>query len=232
MAAFVGYYRVSTQAQGRSGLGLDAQRAAVAQHVAVHRGQLVAEFEEVESGARRDRPRLQAALQFCKARKATLVIAKIDRLARNVAFVSRLYESGVDFVAADMPQACKLTIHVMAAMAEHERDLISKRTRESLAAAKKRGVELGNPEIATLSAKGVAANKAAADEYARRLEPMIRALMASGITSYARLAAALDATGLRTQRGKAWTPAGVRNVVIRLRGGALSNDPQPKGTQP
>jgi len=208
---------VSTAAQGRSGLGLEAQKAAVINFVKQNSGGLIAEFEEVESGGKRDRPGLAAAIQHCRAKKATLVIAKIDRLARNVAFVSTLYGSGVEFVAADMPTACKLTIHVMAAMAEHERDLISQRTRQSLRAARARGIKLGNPAVGELSPKGVAANRAAADEYALRLAPTICALKASGVTTYAQLAAALDATGARTQRGCSWTPAGIRNIVLRLK---------------
>lgn len=216
MAAFVGYYRVSTRAQGRSGLGLEAQRDAVTSYVAKVDGDLVAEFEEVESGSVASRPKLEAALRYCKLRRAMLVIAKLDRLARNVHFISALMESGIEFVIADMPTANKLTVHIIAAMAEYERDVISQRTKASLGAAKARGTRLGNPDIRALSRSGVLKNQAGADAFARRLAPTITALRASGVTSYARLATALDASGVRTQRGGSWSAAGVRNIVLRI----------------
>src|SRR5580700_11372561 len=144
MASYVAYYRVSTDRQGASGLGLDAQRQAVARFIGA--GQLVAEFTEIESGRRHtNRPRLLAALAECRKRRAVLLIARLDRLARNVAFIANLMESGVDFVAVDMPTANRLTIHILAAVAEHEREMISQRTKAALAAAKQRGTRLGNP---------------------------------------------------------------------------------------
>jgi DNA invertase Pin-like site-specific DNA recombinase len=133
MAAFVAYFRVSTDKQGASGLGLEAQREAVARHVAGAGGAIVAEFQEIESGKRNDRPQIAAALGMCRVRRATLIIAKLDRLARNVAFISSLMESGVDFVAVDNPFATRLTIHILAAVAEHEREMISQRTKAALA---------------------------------------------------------------------------------------------------
>jgi len=140
---FVTYLRVSTDAQGRSGLGLEAQRAAVAQHVATTGGRIVAEFVEVESGRKKDRPQLAAALEACRQQRAVLLLAKLDRLARNVAFVSGLMESGVEFIAADMPTVNRLTVHILAAVAEEEARMISARTKAALAAAKARGVVLG-----------------------------------------------------------------------------------------
>src|SRR5215470_7147974 len=144
---FVSYYRVSTAQQGASGLGLEAQREAVSRHVAAAGGVLVGEFTEIESGKKNDRPQIAAALADCRLRRATLVIAKLDRLARNVAFISNLMESGVDFVACDNPHATRLTIHILAAVAEHEREMISTRTVAALAAAKARGIKLGNPQL-------------------------------------------------------------------------------------
>jgi DNA invertase Pin-like site-specific DNA recombinase len=140
---FVAYYRVSTERQGRSGLGLEAQQKAVRDHLNGGNWGIVAEFTEVESGKRSDRPQLAAALAACRLRGAKLIIAKLDRLARNVHFVSGLMESGVDFVAADFPQANRLTVHILAAVAEHEAKMISERTKVALAAAKRRGVKLG-----------------------------------------------------------------------------------------
>src|SRR6267378_4434800 len=141
---FVSYYRVSTGRQGHSGLGLDAQRQAVQEYLGGKpENQLVEEHTEIESGKRSDRPELQAALATCKRHKATLIIAKLDRLARNVAFIANLMESGVEFVAVDNPHASKLMLHMLAAFAEHEREQISSRTKAALAAAKARGVKLG-----------------------------------------------------------------------------------------
>jgi DNA invertase Pin-like site-specific DNA recombinase len=145
MNLFVAYYRVSTDKQGKSGLGLDAQRQAVTYFVN-GRGEIRAEFTEIESGRKNDRPQLLEALATCRRLKATLVIARLDRLARNVAFISNLMESRVDFVAVDMPEANRLTIHILAAVAEHEREMISKRTKAALQVAKMRGIRLGNPD--------------------------------------------------------------------------------------
>lgn len=212
---FVGYYRVSTSAQWRSGLGLEAQRRAVEGYVKGVGGDLVTEFEEAESGRREDRPQLRAALAACKSKKATLVIAKLDRLARNLHFISELMRSGVEFVAADMPSANKLTIHIIGAMAEYERDAISERTRLALLEAKRRGVKLGNPNMRLLSQQGSAATRSAADAYANNLLPLFAALRSSGATTYASLAGALNAMRIPTRRGNSWTPAGARNVLLR-----------------
>lgn len=216
MAYFVPYYRVSTQAQGRSGLGLEAQRSAVGAFIVAHGGEVLEEFTEVESARSGDRVQLRRAMDLCKVRRAILVIARLDRLARNVHFISRLMESGIDFVAADMPTANKLTIHIIAAMAEYERDLISERTKRALQAAKSRGTVLGNPRIRTVSADGTAARIASANAYATRIFPLIDAQRKIGRVTYAKIADGLNDGGVPTQRGRRWTPAGVRNIVKRM----------------
>jgi DNA invertase Pin-like site-specific DNA recombinase len=141
---FIAYYRVLTNRQGRSELGLEAQQQAVCDFLA-GRGELIEFFTEIESGRKNDRPKLAAALDACRKHKATLGIAKLDRLARNVYFISGLMESGVEFVVVDMPEVNRLTIHILAAVAEHEREMISQRTKVALKAAKARGIKLGSP---------------------------------------------------------------------------------------
>jgi DNA invertase Pin-like site-specific DNA recombinase len=163
---FVAYYRVSTDRQGQSGLGLDAQRSAVMAYLNGGSWKLVAEFTEVESGKNSDRAQLRAAQAACKKHRAKLVIAKLDRLSRNVAFVANLREAGTDFVAVDNPHANKPMVQMMAVFAEMERDAISKRTKEALAAAKARGVQLGNPRLADARAGVNAARQQAVDAFA------------------------------------------------------------------
>src|SRR5436189_2530891 len=142
---FIAYFRVSTDKQGRSGLGLEAQREAVLAYLNGGRWSLVEEFVEVESGKRNDRPQLTAALAACKKHRAKLVIAKLDRLSRNLAFIATLMDSGVEFVAVDNPHANKLTVHILAAVAQHEREMIAQRTKDALQA---RGQRLGNSKLA------------------------------------------------------------------------------------
>ena len=144
---FIAYFRVSTDRQGKSGLGLEAQREAVMKYLNGGRWTLVGEFTEIESGKRDDRPELEKALAACKKQKAKLVIAKLDRLGRSLALIAALMESGVEFVVVDNPHANKLTIHILAAVAQHERELISERTKAALAAVKKRGKRLGTPKL-------------------------------------------------------------------------------------
>ena len=176
---------------------------------------MVGEFIEVESGKNSDRPQLAAALATCKRFKSTLIVAKIDRLSRSVAFLSTLMESGVDFVAVDNPHANKLMLHLLAAFAEHERDQISARTKAALAAAKARGAKLGNPRL--YEARGAAAEalKAGADQRAANVLPIIRAVQASGATSLRDVAAALNARGVKTARGGEWHASTVRLLLLR-----------------
>jgi len=215
---FVAYYRVSTERQGQSGLGLEAQESAVLEYLNGGGWQLVGRFVEVESGKRNDRPELARALATCRRLGATLVIAKLDRLARNVAFVANLMESGVEFVACDFPQANPLTIHILAAVAEHEREMISQRTKAALAAAKARGVRLGNPNItAEVQAKGAVAGLAArqrkAATRAADLQPIIAKIKAAGTTSLRAIAAELAARGIPAPRGGRWSATAVMRVT-------------------
>jgi DNA invertase Pin-like site-specific DNA recombinase len=214
---FVSYVRVSTERQGKSGLGLEAQQAAVISYVDGQRGQLVQEFREIESGKKDDRPQLAAALAACRKHKAALVIAKLDRLARRVSFISALMDGDVDFVACDFRQANRLTLHILAAVAEHEREMISQRTRAALQAARSRGVKLGNPTSAReCLAQARAARAAQALRRAENLRPVIDQIMRSGAMSLRVVAAALTARGIRTSRGSTrWHPEQVA-AVLRL----------------
>jgi DNA invertase Pin-like site-specific DNA recombinase len=211
----VAYSRVSTDKQGRSGLGLEAQEAAVDRFAKARGGEIAARFVEVESGKRNDRPELANALAACRKHRATLVIAKLDRLARNVAFIANLMESGVDFIAVDMPSATRLTIHILAAVAEHEREMISARTKAALQARKARGGRLGAPDPTIGGAAGAARVKAQATAHADNVLPLIDSVRASGIESLAGIAAALNARGVKSARGGAWHPATVARVIAR-----------------
>jgi DNA invertase Pin-like site-specific DNA recombinase len=216
---FVSYLRVSTERQGASGLGLEAQRAAIATY-AVGRGELVAEFVEVESGKRADRPELEKALAEAKRAGAVLVIAKLDRLARNVAFIATLIERKIEIAACDMPEANRVFLHIMAAMAEHEAQAISDRTKAALAAAKARGQALGwsipgrQDEQREAARKGAARNAAKADTYAANVLPLIETLERQGL-SLRGIAAELNARHVKTARGGDWHAATVRNVLAR-----------------
>jgi DNA invertase Pin-like site-specific DNA recombinase len=213
---FVAYFRVSTDRQGKSGLGLDAQRAAVAKHIG--QAELVAEFTEIESGRKNDREQLALALAAAKKAKATLVIAKLDRLARNVHFISGLLESGVPFVCADMPEADKTFLQMMAVFAEWEARKISERTKAALAQVKAQGRQLGCPTPEIGSAVGVAKIQAKADRYADRVGPLVRDIIKRGGASTLRdIAAALSARGVETPRGNTeWHPSQVANLLKRL----------------
>lgn len=217
------YYRVSTASQGRSGLGLEAQRHAVAAFCKARDCDVLAEFTEVESGKRNDRPQLTAALHHAKVTGATLVIAKLDRLSRNAAFLLTLRDSGVDFIAADMPDACRLTVGILAMVAEQEREAISARTKAALTSAKARGTRLGNPNGAAAlrrAAKGNTASitkqKVEADQRANDLAATIALMKAEGIHSLPALARGLNERHIKTARGGQWHASTVRNLLIRL----------------
>jgi len=213
---FVAYFRVSTDRQGKSGLGLEAQRHAVLQFLDGGQWSLVGEFTEIESGKRNERPELENALAACKRKKAKLVIAKLDRLSRNLAFIATLMDSGVEFIAVDNPHANKLTVHILAAVAQHEREMIAQRTKEALQAAKARGVVLGNPNLADVRSRAVASVKADADRFARNVAPIIREIQSSGIASHRAIARSLNARGIATARGGEWTAVQVGSILQRV----------------
>lgn len=219
----VSYLRVSTRQQGISGLGLEAQRVAIDAYAMQRHARVVETFTEIESGKVNARPELAKALHLAKVTGATLVIAKLDRLSRNAAFLLALRDSGVRFVAADMPDANDLTVGIMALVAQQEREAISRRTTEALAAAKARGVRLGNPNGAAAlkraamgNSASVAAMRGAADTHAKNLQPVIQALTEEGVTSLGAVAVALNERGMLTPRGKRWHKSSVRNLLDRL----------------
>jgi DNA invertase Pin-like site-specific DNA recombinase len=213
---FVAYYRVSTTKQGINGLGMDAQRDAVARYLNCGDWKLIGEFAEVESGKRNNRQEMEKAIALCRKEGATLLIAKLDRLARNAAFLLNLRDSGVDFIAVDMPHADKFTVGIMALVAEKERDMISQRTRDGLAAARRRGIKLGNPRPAQALKGAQAANLASADAYARRLVPVVQEIRAAHVTALRQIAQCLNARGYKTPHGKAFKAQSVKNLLGRV----------------
>lgn len=207
----VGYLRVSTGKQQLSGLGLEAQRNSIERYASQIGETIEQVYVETESGSKKNRPELVAALAACKKHKATLIIAKLDRLARNVAFVSSLMEAGVEFIAVDAPYANKLMLHILSAFAEHEREMISERTKAALAAAKARGVELGK------NGKVLAAqNRKGADKYAISVRKHITTAIEAGCDTYQSIADYLTEEGIRTADDRTWHPATVRLIMIRL----------------
>src|SRR3954471_20675515 len=219
----VAYYRVSTDKQGRSGLGLAAQREAVRVFLAGRGWPPAAEFVEVESGRRNDRPELAKALDACRLYRATLVIAKLDRLSRNASFLLSLRDAGVEFVACDMPEANRLTVGIMALMAEHEAEMVSKLTKDALAAAKARGQRLGGfrgyVPSETNRAQAARARTAMARERASQVLPLVQEIRAAGITSLAGIARELSRRSVPTPRGAgAWQAVQVARVLASREG--------------
>jgi DNA invertase Pin-like site-specific DNA recombinase/ssDNA-binding Zn-finger/Zn-ribbon topoisomerase 1 len=235
--AYIAYYRVSTDRQALSGLGLDAQRETVSRLVERRGGQLLAEYTEAESGRRPDRPQFRCAISAAKQHGATLVVARLDRLARNVAVMAGLLEAGINFVACDNPHANKLTIHILAAVAEYEADLISARTKAALAAAKKRGVRLGaqHPScrgrrrgdlgLIELARKGREERQRRSATYRAALLPHVEALRTAGL-DWPAVVSRLNAEGVRSRMGRPMTLAILMHQVIG-RGGQPSADPCP-----
>lgn len=229
MGKYISYLRVSTARQGVSGLGLEAQRNAIETYLNGGEWTLLREFLEVESGKRSDRPKLHEALQLCRATGATLLIAKLDRLSRDAHFLLGLQKAGVRFLAVDMPTANELTVGIMALVAQEERKAISRRTKEALAAAKARGIKLGNPANLNNDAAargrtaGVIAIKSKADTFATECIPRISRLTNEGYSLNA-IARILNSEGILTASGKsnAWTARSVSNIIERVSNSELN----------
>ncbi len=215
MKKYIGYYRVSTKMQGIDGNGMAAQRETVRRFVEGQKGVLEKEFSEVESGRKTDeeRPQLAAALDYCKRNKATLVIAKLDRLARNAEFLLRLQNSGADFLCCDCPNADKFTVSLFAILAQRERELTSERTRNALAALKASGKKLGTPNPEKAVAAMVTANKSAKVEFAAKVAPVIEEIKSAGVQTLRGICDCLNRRGISTRNGKNWYPATVRNIL-------------------
>jgi DNA invertase Pin-like site-specific DNA recombinase len=215
MNQFVTYYRVSTQRQGASGLGLDAQRSTVANYLSGGTRTVLAEFAEIETGkganALERRPQLRLALELCKRKGATLLIAKLDRLARNVHFVSGLIETGVDFIAADMPNANKVMIQMHAVMSEWERDQISERTKAALASAKARGVILGATGPANLK-RNIQERQDTAKYFRARLKPVIDGFISQGLTRRV-IVERLNDLNIKAPMGGTWSLGQVQRLL-------------------
>jgi DNA invertase Pin-like site-specific DNA recombinase len=239
----VSYLRVSTSRQGRSGLGLEAQRQAVADYLTGGQGPLIAEFVEIESGKVNDRPALAKALATCRLHGAKLVVAKLDRLSRNAAFLLTLRDAGIEFVAVDLPDANRMTVGIMAVIAEHEREMIGARTRAALQAAKMRGVRLGMPGNLSVQARRLGAAVSAGvrstrvDQRAADLAPILLEIQATGGASLRQIAAALDERGIPAARGGRWSAAQVQRLLERRRSRSLARasvpgsgeEPSPEG---
>lgn len=218
---FVVYYRVSTQRQGRSGLGLEAQKAAAEAYLYRIGGLQLASYTEVESGRNNERPQLKAALLRCRQTRATLLVAKLDRLGRNIAFLFNLRDAGVKFLAADLPDANTMTLGVMITMAQHEAEIISARTKAALAARKARGLPLGTHRDmsayqASAAVLGAAANHENAKTRAAEVAPQIEEARSEGRTSLRAIAAYLNGQQIPTPRGKQWTPTAVKNACALI----------------
>ncbi len=226
MSRFIAHYRVSTERQGRSGLGLEAQKAAVAAFIQSAGGEIIESFEEVESGKVNDRRKLKEAFDLADVTGATVVFAKLDRLSRNAAFLLTLRDSGVQFVALDCPELDTLSLGMRAVIAQHEREMISSRTKAALQAARKRlereGRRLGNPNgLPVVAAQkgreaGARAKKATANAFALKLAPIVASIKAKGQDTLSGIAAALNARQVLTPRGSEWDAKAVSRLLERI----------------
>jgi DNA invertase Pin-like site-specific DNA recombinase len=227
---FVAYYRVSTDRQGKSGLGLEAQQKAVTDYLNGGNWSVTGEFTEIETGKRNDRPQLARALAACRKHKATLVIAKLDRLSRNLAFIATLMDSGIEFIAVDNPHANKLTLHILAAVAQHEREMIAARTRAALQASKARGTKLGRNGAENLAPL----YRVEAEQRAKEFASVIAEYVAKGMSARA-IARELETRKVPTAKGGAWHTATVLRIMKRLNATAWSTSPVescPRGSAP
>ena len=215
MKNYIGYYRVSTKAQGLEGNGMTAQRDTVRRFDESQGGVLAMEFSEVETGKKTsdERPQLAAALEYAKKSKGTVVIAKLDRLARNAEFLLRLQNSGADFICCDCPNADRFTVGILALLAQRERELISERTRLSLAALKSKGVKLGTPAPQKAVAAMAVANKTAKTDFAAKVFPIIQEIKSAGVQTLRGICDCLNRRGISTRNGGQWYPATVRNIL-------------------
>lgn len=218
---FVSYLRVSTQRQGKSGLGLEAQRESVSGYLNGGKWTLIAEIVEVESGKNKERPKLAEALRLCRIHRATLLVAKLDRLARNVAFVAALKESGVKFVAVDMPDVNDMVVHILASVAQGEADAISVRTKAALAAAKARGTVLGglrwnSDKIASKGQKAsIMKRREKAAKFRADILPVIEEKQRQGATTLRAIADSLNTDGTPAPRGGEWSPVQVQRILAQ-----------------
>jgi DNA invertase Pin-like site-specific DNA recombinase len=222
MSRAIAYYRVSTPQQGRSGLGIEAQKSAIVRFAQSEGIEIIGEHVEIETGKGTDafdrRPELATALARARKAKCPVVIAKLDRLSRDVHFISGLMSQRVPFIVAELGlDADPFMLHLYAALAEKERALISARTKAALAVKKAQGVKLGNPRAAQAAVKAQAAHRASADRFAANVLPIVESIRASGITSHAGIAHALNSRGVRTARGGQWHATTVRNLLARRR---------------
>ena len=214
---YVTYLRVSTDKQGIAGLGMEAQRKAVEDLAAARGAEILAEFSEVESGSKDDRPELMAALELCRKEKAALLVAKVDRLGRSVAQIAVLLESEVEITIADMPVADRFNVHIIAAVAELERKKISERTTAALAALKAKGKKLGSKNIRAVAAAGRAARTLKANEIAENVYPVIERIKKFGVTSLRGIAQELTERKISTPSGRpVWHPQQVKLIIERV----------------
>jgi len=215
---FVAYYRVSTKQQGLSGLGLDAQKSVVLNYISVQQGALIKDFTEIESGGKNNRKMLNEALTYCQLTNATLLIAKLDRLSRDAHFLTGLMKSKINFICCDQPHANQLTIGLLAILAEHERKICSERTKAALAAAKRRGIRLGNPRIHEISNQDTAPARAQyimnTQTFYEQLAPVINDIKTKGITSYLGIAKYLNELGFQSRRGGKFYASTVKLIIL------------------
>jgi DNA invertase Pin-like site-specific DNA recombinase len=235
MKPVISYLRVSTNGQGKSGLGLEAQRQAITRFAEAEGFEITAEFLEVETGNGADalsrRPQLAKALAAGKKAGCSIIVAKLDRLSRDVAFIAGLIARRVPFIVAELgPNVDPFVLHLFAAVAERERAMISERTRAALAAAKERGVQLGGPKLAEAQQKSMEVRIAQADVFAANILPVIRDIQASGVKSLRQIAVALNARGIASARGGTWTAVQVTDIINR--DARRKSDPREPATSP